>query len=148
MSFTTIKFILFFFVAAAAYYLLPKRLQKYLLLLAGYAFYMMACKWTLALLLFLAPSIDRIPAAALDALRDDAAGLGLTLIDFDAFKPELGIDNSTDWYDELHFNVRGAEKFSRWLGSYMLSLTEAPVRSADADAFWRERAEYFNSLCA
>ena len=51
MSFTTLKFILFFFIVAAAYYLLPKKCQKYLLILASYAFYVMACKWTLALLL-------------------------------------------------------------------------------------------------
>lgn len=42
MAFTTVNFILFFAGVTAVYYLLPAALRKYLLLAAGYCFYMFA----------------------------------------------------------------------------------------------------------
>lgn len=98
--------------------------------------------------MFLNPSIGKIPAAALNTLRTDAAAMGLTVIDFNDNLSELGIDNDRDWYDTLHFNCRGAEKFSHWLGTYLPTLADAPERSAEEDAYWQERAEYFNNRCA
>jgi hypothetical protein len=50
----------------------------------------------------------------------------------------MGIDDETDWYDYLHFNVYGAEKFSRWLGTELLTLPELEARPA-SDALWSER---------
>lgn len=98
--------------------------------------------------LFLAPAIGKIPAAALNTLRADASAMGLTLIDFNDNLSELEIDNYNDWFDTLHFNYRGAEKFSHWLGTYLPTLTDAPERTAEEDAYWQVRADYFNNRCA
>ena len=51
MSFTTLKFVIFIAIVAVLYYLLPKKLQKYCLLAASYAFYVMAGGWLALLLL-------------------------------------------------------------------------------------------------
>ena len=91
---------------------------------------------------FIAPSTGKIPPAALETLRGDVAALGLTLTDFNEIIPELEIDYSTDWYDPRHFNLRGAVKFSRWLGEY-LSVECGVTPTAEADAeLWNERLQY------
>ncbi len=61
-----------------------------------------------ALLLFIAPSAARIPAAALETLCADAAALGIPLLDCNDALPLLGINDGADWYDNLHFNINGA----------------------------------------
>ena len=98
-----------------------------------------------ALLLYVAPSAGRIPAAAMELLRQDLSALGLSLADLNEALPELGIDDERDWYDFLHFNERGAEKFSRWLGAY---LTAQPgiMPSEGEDAAWTEKLAYLETL--
>ena len=46
------------------------------------------------------------------------------------------------------FFYRGAEKFSHWLGTYLPTLTDAPERTAEEDAYWQERADCFYNPCA
>ena len=91
-----------------------------------------------ALQLYIAPSAARIPAAALRTLQSDVSARGIALADFNDALPELGIDDGADWYDNLHFNVRGAEKFSRWLGGYLSQRPELARSGADAQR-WSER---------
>jgi len=99
----------------------------------------------ITLMPFIAPSTGKIPAEALAALKSDVAALGLTLTDFNEALPELGIDYAADWYDPRHFNLRGAEKFSRWLGAYLTG-TCGMTASANADAsLWSERFAYVES---
>ena len=97
------------------------------------------------LLLYIAPSAGRIPAAAMETLRADVSALGLTLTDLNEALPELGIDDTRDWYDFLHFNARGAEKFSRWLGAD-LAETQDLTPAAGEDAVWTERLAYLEKL--
>ncbi len=97
------------------------------------------------LLLCVAPSAGRIPAAAMETLRKDVAALGLTLTDLNEALPELGIDDTNDWYDFLHFNARGAEKFSRWLGADLVG-TQGLTPTAGEDTAWAERLAYLEKL--
>jgi len=90
------------------------------------------------LLLYITPSISRIPADAMQTLREDLSDRGMTLTDCNEILPELDIDSDSDWYDALHFNVRGAEKFSRWLGRFFAERTEARADD-ELDALWSER---------
>ena len=102
-------------------------------------------KQNAALLLYAAPSAGRIPAEAMAALRQDTAALGLTFIDFNDILPELGVDDARDWYDFLHFNVRGAEKFSRWLGTF-LTERQGLTTLEEKDAVWAEKLAYLVCL--
>ena len=90
------------------------------------------------LALYIAPSASRIPYAALETLRNDLLASGRELTDCNEILPELMIDDSSDWYDYLHFNVRGAEKFSRWIGR---RLAAAYTAAADdpAKEQWSDR---------
>jgi hypothetical protein len=91
---------------------------------------------------YLAPSNGKVPADALGTLRRDLAQNGMTLADFNENLPEMGLDASADWYDPNHLNLRGAEKFSRWLGAYLTEQAGlAPDGRADA-AVWSERLRF------
>ena len=100
-----------------------------------------APKEGIALQLFIAPSAARIPPQARQTLRDDLSALGIELSDFNDALPELEVNDDTDWFDNLHFNVRGAEKFSRWLGRRLAGTTAAEPDDPDA-ARWSERLSY------
>ncbi len=95
------------------------------------------------LLLYITPSAGKIPPAALDALKQDAAKLGVTLEDFNEALPEMNIDNNTDWFDYLHFNVYGAQKFSRWLGGRLAQYGFQPVPVDEA--LWTGRTAYIQT---
>lgn len=58
----------------------------------------------------------------------------------------LSIDFSTDFYDEFHFNYRGAQKFSSYLGQRLVEeLGLAPTQGED-EALWQQRMDYFHAL--
>lgn len=99
------------------------------------------------LLLFLTPSKGQIPPEALDQLKADISALsGATFIDFNEHFDELGIDDSTDWHDFLHFNCRGAEKFSRYLAAYLADEVGLPPSEGVDEALWQNRVNEFNRL--
>ena len=54
---------------------------------------------------------------------------------------EIGIDNNTDWLDNIHFNQNGAEKFTAFFSDYLLSLGLKPTPNADAE-LWKQRLDY------
>lgn len=90
--------------------------------------------------LFLAPAAASVPAAERSVLAQDVQALGLTLTDFGEVLPELGIDDASDWYDNLHFNVKGAEKFSRWLGAWLRDSCGLQP-AADGTELWQTRLD-------
>ena len=70
---------------------------------------------------YITPSYYRLAGRYVDALRRDLAAFGAELYDLNGRFDELGIDPSNDFYDTLHFNVYGAEKFSAFLAKEYLS---------------------------
>lgn len=92
------------------------------------------------LLLYIAPSAGRIPADALDTLKADLSALGVTLEDHNDSIPQMGLDDSRDWFDYLHFNVYGAEKFSVFLAR-QLEKYGFPVSDGQQD-LWQARLEH------
>ena len=97
---------------------------------------------------YITPSTNKIPADALETLKNDAAALGLTLTDFNEIIPELGLDYATDWYDASHLNVCGAEKFTRWLTGYLTEECGLVPQEAGDTALWTERLSYVNGKLA
>ena len=98
------------------------------------------------LLLYLTPTQSKLPTSSLETIRTDAAALEIEFADFNGILPALGVDDSTDWYDCLHFNLSGAEKFSRWLGAELSGRMAPTVAGAEAEALWQERAAYLDTL--
>lgn len=90
---------------------------------------------------YIAPVRDKIPAAEVDVLRKDLKDMDLPLYDFCEAMSELRLDHETDWYDPRHFNLRGAVKFSTWLGKRLEVFGVVPSGEADEE-LWTERLEY------
>ena len=57
----------------------------------------------------------------------------------------VGIDMQTDYFDFLHFNIRGARKFSSVLADLLAQTVDIP-RHAHSEQLWSERSEYESSL--
>ena len=65
--------------------------------------------------------------------------MGIEFLDLSDIASELGVNDELDWYDPLHFNISGAEKFSRWWGR-MLAGEPAPRPEAETE-LWKKRLE-------
>jgi hypothetical protein len=95
----------------------------------------------LRLILYLAPTYEKVPQEALETLEADARAI----VGEDYFNcngpdwPQA--DPETGWCDFLHYNVYGAMDYSRHLGTVLARLgLEA---SGEDAALWQERLAYF-----
>lgn len=104
-------------------------------------------KENIELLCYVTPSAGKIPTDALDALRSDLGSFGVELVDFNDSMDLLGLNNDTDWYDPLHFNLRGAEKFSRFLGGWINDNYDFTASSTNTE-LWCKRAEHIRTALA
>ena len=98
------------------------------------------------LVLFLTPTKGRIPDPALSVLKQDIAALdGVNFIDFNQYMDELNIDDSTDWFDFLHFNCRGAEKFSHLMARHLTDTLGLTATEGENEALWQSRVDTFTA---
>lgn len=98
------------------------------------------------LMLFLTPAKTQIPPEALSQLKEDVSALSNAIFtDFNESCGELGIDDGTDWFDFLHFNCRGADKFSRYLAGYLAGELDMPPTEGEDENLWQRRAEEFTA---
>ncbi|MBQ7964954.1 MAG: hypothetical protein IJ331_02610 [Ruminococcus sp.] len=56
---------------------------------------------------------------------------GYNFLDANDYIEEMGIDYSTDFYDEKHVNILGATKYTDFLSRYMIDNYDLPDRSDD-----------------
>lgn len=103
-------------------------------------------KHGIQLVLMVTPTKGRIADEAYTQMRKDVAKLeNAVFADFNDVMSELDIDDSTDWYDFIHLNCRGAEKFSRYLGAFLRDeLGLAPTEGED-EVLWQSRADEFSA---
>lgn len=75
-------------------------------------------------------------------LRNDHPGV--MIIETQRLVDEMGIDYETDYYDHLHLNNVGAEKYSRWLGDRLADLYGVgAVPDTALDAPWSRELERY-----
>lgn len=100
----------------------------------------------IACVFFLTPTMRDYTEAQTERMIADLRALpgNVTVEDWTDLIAEIGLDNQTDWYDSLHLNQKGAEKFTDYLASYLLSLGLKPTSGADA-ALWQQRAAYLKN---
>jgi len=96
------------------------------------------------LLLYITPSYGKIPEAALSKLSDDLKSIDVTLHNFNEDIDSLELNDDLDWYDPLHFNIRGAEKFSRFLAEKLTSVYTLEASNVNSE-IWQQRIEYINT---
>ena len=98
------------------------------------------------LMLFLTPTKGPIPADAQAVLEQDIAALqDAVFVDFNAHMDALQIDDRTDWFDFLHFNCQGAEKFSQHLAQYLRDVLELGQTEREDEILWQSRVDSFDS---
>ena len=77
-----------------------------------------------------------------EQVEEYAREKGLPYINFLELQEETGIDYTTDTYDGgLHMNLSGAEKLSRWLGSWLMENASLTDRRGEEElsARWEEK---------
>jgi hypothetical protein len=93
------------------------------------------------------PAAAVMPQEEMDKVRADLAAIdGAVVVNFNDFRDEIGAALDYDYYDALHYNTAGAEKFSRYLGEwFMENLTVQPKAEQDVQ-LWQSRLEYILGL--
>lgn len=96
------------------------------------------------LVYFLAPGFVR---GGEELLREDLlkACPDAAFLDCGEDMDKMGLDPSADFYDAIHFNYRGAEKFSRYLADKLSAWGVSPSGKEDK-ALWKKRMESFSTL--
>lgn len=93
------------------------------------------------------PAASTMPRSLMDPVYEALSAIeGAVVVNFNDHRDAIGAALEGDYYDPLHYNAVGAEKFSRFLAQWVteqLSLT--PSGRAD-EALWQERVEYIREL--
>ncbi len=67
---------------------------------------------------------------------------GYKFVDFSYSKEEAGIEPIVDYYNDEHFNARGAEKFTKYFGNYLVNNYDVMGEHSEAiKASWDESVE-------
>ncbi len=95
---------------------------------------------------YVAPAKSQIPEEALKTLAWDVGKLqNIIFLNCYPEQNAMGIEDSQDWYDSLHFNVYGAEKFTRFLAQYAKEQQLIPKVSQSKDTrLWEERLDWIH----
>jgi hypothetical protein len=96
---------------------------------------------------YLSPCISRPSQALSRRLEEDLLALGdVTFIDFNRDFDNIGFNLSSDFFDGLHLNYRGAEKFSSYLGYYLLRELGYQPTGYTYDIAWRQRLQAYRTI--
>lgn len=77
-----------------------------------------------------------------DALTEYAQEQGIEYVNFDWYKDEMGNELRTDYVDSgSHLNLVGAEKFTKYLGNYIVGRTGefSHEKNAEIDKIWEKK---------
>ena len=93
------------------------------------------------------PAVSTMPEELMGPIRRELDAIeGTVVVNFNDYRDAIGAELDYDYYDPLHYNASGADKFSRFLARWTeenLSLT--PTGRGDA-ALWQSRVEYILNL--
>ena len=93
------------------------------------------------------PAASTMPRELMDPVYEALNAIeGAVVVNFNDHRDAIGAELQGDYYDNLHYNAVGAEKFTRFLAAWTdehLALT--PGGTAD-EALWQQRAEYIHKL--
>ena len=73
----------------------------------------------ITLIPYIAPYYERLSDEHMEQIRKDVADEGFYLLNCNEYFDEFGFNSQTDFFDSLHTNCYGAQKFSRWMGRYV-----------------------------
>lgn len=93
---------------------------------------------------YISPCVKRPSQPLSQRLEKDLLAMGdVAFVDFNRDFDSFGFDLHSDFYDNLHLNNRGAEKFSSFLGQYLLQeCGYQPVNNLQ-DGAWQQRLQAY-----
>ena len=93
------------------------------------------------------PAASTMPEELMGPIRRELAAIeGTVVVNFNDYRDEIGAALDHDYYDNLHYNAAGAEKFSRFLARWTEeNLSLNPTGRGD-EALWQSRVEYILEL--
>lgn len=101
----------------------------------------------ISLLLCMSPRCNVMKPETVEKLHALLDTLDADFADFDLMRDQIGIDDQTDFYDNSHLNVFGAEKFSCYLANYFVQT--CAISPADAPSeLWDARVQHYEDLRA
>ena len=90
--------------------------------------------------LFLSPSCFYLDGEAQNRLKESFPDV--SVVDYSESIDGMGIDLKTDFYDKLHLNFNGADKFSAYLAEHISDCFEITERE-HSEELWQERVENY-----
>lgn len=94
---------------------------------------------------FISPTSARMSSELKNKLEEDLTELGAAFVDFNDDFEKLSLDFSTDFYDRLHLNCLGAEKFSQYLAGKLTEWGYIETKNSDRE-LWEERIAHYSAL--
>ena len=93
------------------------------------------------------PAASTMPEALMAPVYETMGAIdGAVVVNFNDYRDDIGAALEGEYYDPLHYNAAGAEKFSTFLGRWVQENLDA-VPSGRADqALWQSRVEYIRRL--
>ena len=93
------------------------------------------------------PAASTMPRSLMDPVYEALSAIeGAVVVNFNDHRDAIGAALEGDYYDPLHYNAVGAEKFSRFLAGWVTeNLDLTPGGQADED-LWRARVDYIRNL--
>lgn len=88
-------------------------------------------------------SVSYADKSYLNAVRQFANENGITYLDFNETIDEIGLNYTGDCSDSYHLNAYGAEKLSRWIGTYLVNERGIPTHQGqDGYDYWIQDYAY------
>ena len=93
------------------------------------------------------PAASTMPRELMDPVYEALEAIGgAVVVNFNDHRDAIGAELEGDYYDNLHYNAVGAEKFTRFLAGWITeNLTLTPSGRAD-EALWQARADHIRKL--
>lgn len=90
-----------------------------------------------------APHVNQLSESCCEEFKRTISKAGYDFLNCEAVSEEIGIDDYYDYYNAEHLNVFGNEKFTRYLGEYIVNNYEIDrTHSEDVDRLWEECYHY------
>ena len=93
------------------------------------------------------PAASTMPEELMGPIRQELDAIdGTVVVNFNDYRDAIGAELEGDYYDALHYNAAGAQKFSRFLADWTAeNLTLTPTGRGDTD-LWNRRLEHILKL--
>lgn len=93
------------------------------------------------------PAASTMPRALMEPIYDALNAIeGAVVVNFNDYRETIGAALEGDYYDALHYNAAGAEKFSRFLAAWVTEELDAVPSGRADEALWQSRLELIRTL--